>query len=569
VPSEMAGAFLITHRGILEQKDPVLFKQALQHAARHAPASQLEALAQDMQSRPHNDLEFEMSLFQSVQQGMAQRGAPLTPALQNWGRLLAAGALTQSGSAEWVNSPLENSADRSNPWAFQDRPQADGGSARMLSSFPRGEALTGVLRSPTFTLPAQLNFYLCGHDGYPEKPAQGRNKVQLRSIAGMILAEAVPPRNDTAQKVVWNLSQHQGTRAYVEVIDGDAAGAYAWLAIGRFEPEVLKLPQDPPIDYQQQQVAALLLMSSLGIPEEGLMDHSALFWWDLFRGLALDPGDLALRQTAIQTVIKTAPADLASRWLGFLLENGQEPFQLREVAGVGLAAQAPQTVIQALKTAPRRLGNRWAEGLASTPQSGQALVDAVAAGLITPQILQERVVKDRLLAGNNASLKDQVTRLIDGLPPANANLQKLLNERQSAFSSTGRDLSQGKLLFEQACGICHQLHGQGGLVGPQLDGIGNRGLERIIEDILDPNRNVDHAFRTTIFTLKDGEVVSGLFRREEGQLFVVANAAGQDMSIPKENVANRRESDNSLMPDNFHELFSQDQFNDLLAFITQ
>jgi hypothetical protein len=34
-------------------------------------------------------------------------------------------------------------------------------------------------------------------------------------------------------------------------------------------------------------------------------------------------------------------------------------------------------------------------------------------------------------------------------------------------------------------------------------------------------------------------------------------------------VASRRESDSSLMPDNFHELFSSDQFSDVLAFILQ
>ena len=50
--------------------------------------------------------------------------------------------------------------------------------------------------------------------------------------------------------------------------------------------------------------------------------------------------------------------------------------------------------------------------------------------------------------------------------------------------------------------------GSGGLVGPQLDGIGNRGLERLVEDVLDPNRNVDRAFRTHLLTLKNGDVIT-------------------------------------------------------------
>ena len=34
-------------------------------------------------------------------------------------------------------------------------------------------------------------------------------------------------------------------------------------------------------------------------------------------------------------------------------------------------------------------------------------------------------------------------------------------------------------------------------IAPHLDGIGNRGLERLLEDVLDPNRNVDQLFRAT------------------------------------------------------------------------
>ena len=57
---------------------------------------------------------------------------------------------------------------------------------------------------------------------------------------------------------------------------------------------------------------------------------------------------------------------------------------------------------------------------------------------------------------------------------------------------------------------------QGGVVGPHLDGVGNRGLERLIEDVLDPSRNVDPSFRYSTVSLKNGEVFSGLQRREEG-----------------------------------------------------
>src|SRR6185436_5785269 len=128
-------------------------------------------------------------------------------------------------------------------------------------------------------------------------------------------------------------------------------------------------------------------------------------------------------------------------------------------------------------------------------------------------------------------------------------------------------VSMGAKVFTQNSAICHQLDGQGALVGPQLDGIGNRGAERIIEDILDPNRNVDHAFRYSTITLKDDRVITGLQRREEGEILVFADATGKEISVPRKDIIDRRESDSSLMPDNFSEIISPEDFNHLLAYL--
>jgi len=89
----------------------------------------------------------------------------------------------------------------------------------------------------------------------------------------------------------------------------------------------------------------------------------------------------------------------------------------------------------------------------------------------------------------------------------------------------------------------------------------------LLEDILDPNRNVDKAFRTTVFVLKDGETVSGLQRREEGGAFIYALANGQEARVPKADVKERRETETSLMPANFHEALTPAELNDLLVFL--
>src|SRR5207247_4790241 len=56
-----------------------------------------------------------------------------------------------------------------------------------------------------------------------------------------------------------------GRQGYVEVIDGDNSNAYAWLAIGRFEPPVLTVPSMSPNAMGARQHAAAELARDLSL----------------------------------------------------------------------------------------------------------------------------------------------------------------------------------------------------------------------------------------------------------------------------------------------------------------
>ena len=88
-----------------------------------------------------------------------------------------------------------------------------------------------------------------------------------------------------------------------------------------------------------------------------------------------------------------------------------------------------------------------------------------------------------------------------------------------------------------------------------------------MEDVIDPNRNVDGAFRATLFELKDGETASGLFRREEGELLIYADTAGKEHSLARKDIKERRQSELSLMPEGLAEAMTAAEFNDLMAFL--
>jgi len=131
----------------------------------------------------------------------------------------------------------------------------------------------------------------------------------------------------------------------------------------------------------------------------------------------------------------------------------------------------------------------------------------------------------KLAATNVKDLDARIAQLTKGLTPTNQKVVKLIEERRAAFPKAVTDVAAGQKVFATNCMVCHSINNTGGKVGPNLDGVGNRGTDRLMEDVLDPNRNVDPAFRYSNVFTKDGDVVTGLFRREEAFTSVVQRFA--------------------------------------------
>jgi putative heme-binding domain-containing protein len=257
--------------------------------------------------------------------------------------------------------------------------------------------------------------------------------------------------------------------------------------------------------------------------------------------------------------------------LGKVLTDALAPIGLREHAVALLAAaNQPETqeqLVLALPPAPARLQNVIAASLASSKMGAEKLFDAIAAGKASARLLQEQAVKVKLAESKLPGWKERVAKLTEGLPSADQKLAALLKTRHESFVKNKGDSALGAKVFEKHCSICHTLANKGAKVGPQLDGIGIRGLDRVLEDVLDPNRNVDQAFRSTVLNLKDGKVVTGLLLKEEGEIYVMADAQGKEVRVPKKAVDEKLVSPTSPMPANFADQISEADFNDLMAFL--
>ncbi len=156
----------------------------LRHIARYLPEQESADLVTVARQRFPHDLNLQLALFQSVQAGVEQRGDALSQPLHEWGADLAKGLLDAANDPNpaWQCRPVPGLAASTVPWFRQKRTSADGDKdAIFLCSLPPGgEQLTGTLRSKTFVIPDHLDFFMAGHNGFPDKPDQKKNLIRLR-----------------------------------------------------------------------------------------------------------------------------------------------------------------------------------------------------------------------------------------------------------------------------------------------------------------------------------------------------------------------------------------------------
>jgi len=532
----------------------------LEHAARYAEGSAIADVVRVGKAKASFDNELQAQVVLSLAKGLAERGQRDNTELSQWASEVVTTLLAHDGGERvlWTAVPIDGLPPSENPWVVAPRASRDGDKESLFFySLPRGEQRTGIYRSGTFAIPEKLSFWCSGHSGRPPQPLNKGNYVRLRDAkTHEVLAESRPPRNDTARQIEWDLASHVGKLGYVELVDGDTGNAYAWLAVGRFSLERLN-PSDAP---RRQQLAAEIV---------GKLKLAA-FQPQLASLVANEQTESVARTAVAQALVALHPS-ATSMALAAALADSSLPQGLRAKIGSAIATNALgdkfDSLRETMNRAPTRLQGTLAETLTGDLDGAIALLTLVETGQVAPRVLTLPTISNKLSALKNTDLDARAAAITAKLPPPNAIFDALIIERRRGFARAKTNADHGKALFTKHCATCHQVAGQGAVIGPQLDGIAGRGIDRLLEDVLDPNRNVDVAFRTTTLRLADGRVVSGLLRREEGQQLVLADAQGKEFTVAKSDVEEQQKTPLSLMPANVGETLPADELADLLAYL--
>lgn len=565
VPSAAAAWYAFEQIRSSETPAP-LVEKCLMHVARHVVDKRLDEVAVYVQRRYADDLFRQTALFQALFAGLTQRGAKLAPEspLGEWAAKLATTLLDPNRllNLPWENHPLTGVTSAS-PWGVRARQTTDGAkNALFFDSIANGEQLTGELRSAPFIIPEQLTFWMCGHNGPPNTNPPPVNHVRLKlAETGEVIAREVPPRNDIAREYRWNLAKWAGKQGIFEAVDADVGQAYAWLAVGRFSPAVLMSPTAGFAFGDSGLTTAVQIAEQMRLePLAGSILHL------LNNRHADSPG----RSAAAAAALTLRRAD-ALKTLSRLVQDPEEPMALRITAAQLLGSVNTQaarlSLATGLVTAPGPLQQPLALALANSQPGGELLFSMIGAGKASARLLQDKPLLDRLATLKLADRDQRIQELTRGLPAADDRLKQLLVKLTASATAGEATPEAGAAVFKKSCVACHRINNDGGKVGPQLDGVGNRGVARLLEDVLDPNRNVDAAFRAIVITKKDGLVVTGLKLRDEGGAMIVGDSQGKEVRVATDDIEESRLSNLSPMPSNFAEQLPESDLRSLVAYL--
>lgn len=497
----------------------------------------------------------------ALDEGLRARGIEPPSVMRDWVGEVCVATLKclPRNQLGWLSRPLGGvTLDTDEVFVSHLRASADGDTASpFFDSLVTGEQKTGVIQSDVFALPETLSLFIAGHNDLPDRPAPPNNLVRLRDASTHeVLREALPPRNDTAQRVEWNLKELGQRRGYIEIIDGDDRAAYAWLAVGRFSITELNPRADK---------------NSFAAISQLVRRYHVTAAADLLQDVIRDSSASLSTRTRAAVAMATSASDPRVSILASSAASGLWDAERRERLFASIVSGPATTYAEDLEVVLRGVPQTGQAALVAQlcqqPDGAALCVDFVRRGIVSALLLRRPEIAQRLMALNSPELLTAVEALTKDLPSEDETLVKLIAARKADCISNAATPARGLELFKKHCAACHQLRGEGQKIGPQLDGVGIRGLDRLLEDMLAPNRNVDAAFRSVTIVMNSGQIQIGLPRRTEGETIFFADRTGKEFSLAKSDIETQVVSQISLMPANFGELLNETDTRDLMRFL--
>jgi putative heme-binding domain-containing protein len=252
------------------------------------------------------------------------------------------------------------------------------------------------------------------------------------------------------------------------------------------------------------------------------------------------------------------------------------PAAVRRPAALTLASLQPaKFAAKGIEAVADSSGEAEAEAawrsLLATKGAGKALAGALGSTAVSESAAKAGMRVAREGGRTEPELVAALTKLAKLDVPAQTITPELIKQIAASAAKSG-DAARGELVYRRAalgCVLCHSIGGAGGKVGPDMTSIGaSAPADYLVESLFMPNAKIKEGFHSTVITTKDDLEFSGLLVRETPQEVILRNAQNQEVSVAKNNIARRANSQLSLMPTGLLDTMPDNERLDLVAFLS-
>ena len=156
-----------------------------------------------------------------------------------------------------------------------------------------------------------------------------------------------------------------------------------------------------------------------------------------------------------------------------------------------------------------------------------------------------------------------ITRVSSEKTAALAKYTTILNDTALAEA----DASHGEAMFNELCGVCHQMFGEGALIGPDLTGANRTELEYLLTNIVDPSGDIQDDYRTLMVTTRDGRTYSGTVAAESERALTLRVVGQDEVVIAQSDIQSRDLFPLSMMPEGLLDSYADAEVTNLVAYL--
>lgn len=270
------------------------------------------------------------------------------------------------------------------------------------------------------------------------------------------------------------------------------------------------------------------------------------------------------RKQALQTLAAQQQPPLIDELPGLLLEPAMRADAIRAIAAFDSEPLGRLLIDSYPSFSPEEKAEA-VQTLSSRTRYGKMLVAEIKANRIPKREVPANIARQLLrVVGSGFVEVWGPIETVASDKEAYEKYRKMLSPEALAKA----DVKRGKVLFQQACGSCHKMYGEGGVMGPDLTGSNRRDVDYILLNVLEPSAEIQDDYRMVVINTRDGRTYSGnVIGEDQRQLSLRVVGQEQPVLINKSTIQSKEVASVSMMPPGLFEHLDDNEVAAIMAYL--